>query len=135
MRILKKLKKKQNRQMASQPCLLLRISNGGYIDLFFNPRYKRGILIFAWLPWEVPLGIKSSRVKELLDYFFNNELRVEDGSIARFEYCDWFDIGDTFAIFENKVKRIAPIKKPKYNNYFFCIKGCYKNKTAIFARK
>lgn len=134
MKILKKLKNKTNKR-ASQPCLLLRISNEGYIDLFFNPRYKRGILIFGWLPWEVPLGIKSNRLKELLDYIFNYELRVEGGHIANFSYCDWFDIGDTFAIWENKVKRISPIKKPKYNDYLFCIKGCYKDKTLIFAGK
>lgn len=98
-----------------KPCLIVTLGKGNWVDLHFNPLYKRGVLNFSWHSiWEIPKGIKSKNIEETLaDFLYDIMIGNED----EISYLRTIDGVESYAIFPNGKIKEVPFKVLPYSKW------------------
>lgn len=115
MKKLRSFKATKAKAMKKHVCLL-KVLAGGYVELRFNRRHKKGKLNFEFKPWNAPIG-SSEIASKILNYIFEEYFRNEEGHIIHWNRVvdGFFEVGETIALYESHWKRIAPLNKINYS--------------------
>lgn len=116
MKKLRSFKIKKAKAM-KKPVCLLKVLAGGYVELRFNRRHKRGKLNFEFKPFMPPIGC-SETAEKILNHMFNEALKDYEGYIIHWDRIanGFWEIGETIALYESRCwKRVAPLSKINYS--------------------
>lgn len=111
---IKKFKIKRAKAM-KKPVCLLKVLDGGDVELRFNKRHKKGKLNFEFKPWYAPKGCSEIATK-ILNYVFAEYLRNEENNIIKWDRVvdGFFEVGETIALYERFFKRVVSPSKINY---------------------
>lgn len=112
---IKKFKIKKTKAM-KKPVCLVKVLAGGYVELRFNRRHKKGKLNFEFIPITAPMGC-SETAEKILNHMFNVALKDYEGNIIHWDRITngFWEIGETVALYEGYWKRVAPLSKINYS--------------------
>lgn len=99
-----------------KPVCLLKVLAGGYVELRFNRRHKKGKLNFEFIPIKAPIGC-SEIAEKILTHMFDEALKDYEGYIIHWDRVanGFWEIGETIALYENCWKRAATISRINYS--------------------
>lgn len=99
-----------------KPVCLLKVLAGGYVELRFNRRHKKGKLNFEFMPIKAPIGC-SEIAERILTHMFDEALKDYEGYIIHWDRNanGFWEIGETIALYENYWKRAATISRINYS--------------------
>lgn len=99
-----------------KPVCLLKVLAGGYVELRFNRRHKKGKLNFEFKPIKAPIGCSEVATK-ILTHMFDEALKDYEGYIIHWDRIanGFWEIGETIALYENYWKRAATISRINYS--------------------
>lgn len=112
---IKKFKIKKAETM-KKPVCLLKVLAGGYVELRFNRRHKKGKLNFEFMPIKAPIGC-SEIAEKILTHMFDEALKDYEGYIIHWDRVEngFWEIGETIALYGNYWKRAATISRINYS--------------------